>query len=611
MFDAYKIGVTLSLTNHVSKGLLLMVGDFAKTEAQATLLQKRINSIKNDALKGGLLLGAGAGMLMMFKAPLEEAKKFDQALGKFKLFGMSDAQNSDAVKFVRSMDVMGTSYVENMKLMTEAQGVFRESGLLGPAALSGAKLAAPMLAKIQFASSGLDDESKAKMKTQSMAMLRFVEMRGGLKDATSFNNIANSGWKAIQSSGGNINFEQLRQFMARGGVAAQGLTDASLYAKMEPIIGELKGSTAGNALMTSYNRLVGGVKIPNQVAHLLADNGIWDKSKIEWNAMGGIKKFDGNPLRDMKTLTSDPVEFYEKSILPMYAKMNGGKGMDASDRARENTMIFGRTGGMMFSLIDRQMETINRSVGAWNKTLGVDDSAKIAANTLAGKEIALHANWAKVMNNLGNTILPYAITMVSTLSSGLSYLSGWIDRNKTAVKLLSTGLIVLASGLAINGVVLLLSASFRGLGLAMAMGSVGGVGGLVMKFGSAVGLLANPIGIAVLAIGTIATALYAFRPLSKAEIEGAKFEGGAKLTPGAAARVARGELLGNKAMLVENAIASSMKSGGMIQTQINLDGRQIASSVTAYQSKAASAPQAGTGRMDFNRLPPSPGMNVR
>ena len=66
---------------------MLLAGDFAKTEAQATLLQKRINSIKNDALKGGLLLGAGVGMLALFKAPLEEAKKFEQQVGKFKLFG--------------------------------------------------------------------------------------------------------------------------------------------------------------------------------------------------------------------------------------------------------------------------------------------------------------------------------------------------------------------------------------------------------------------------------------------------------------------------------------------------------------------------------------------
>lgn len=505
MFEAYKIGITLSLTNHVSKGLMLMAGDFAKTEAQVALLEKRIKSIQSDALKGGLMLGAGIGILSLFKAPLEEAKKFDQALGKFKLLGLSDAQNADAVKFVRSMNTMGTSYVDNMKLMTEAQGVFRESGLGGAHALAGAKIATPMLAKIQFASESLDDESKARMHTQSLAMLRFVEMRGGLKDAATFNNIADAGWKAVQSSGGNVNFEQLRQFMARGGVAAQGLSDTALFAKLEPIIGELKGSTAGNAWMTSYNRLVGGVRIPNQIAHLLAENGIWDKSKVEWNSQGGIKRFNGNPLTDMKTFSSDPVEFYEKNILPMYARMNGGKGMDIAERSRENTMIFGRTGGMMFSLIDRQLETIHRSVGAWEKAMTVDGSVRVAGSTLAGKEVDLHAKWAKVMNDLGIVILPYAISMVEKLTSGLKSLSGWIERNQGLTKLFVGALAVLAGGLMIRGSVLLLSAAFRGLGLALLFKSAGGPAAItwiargLTAIGSVIGL--GSLGGTLLAIG--------------------------------------------------------------------------------------------------------------
>ena len=72
-------------------------------------------------MKGAGLAALGAGMLSLFKVPLDEAKKFDQAVGKFKLFGLSDAANAEAVKFARAMDTMGTSYTENMKLMTEAQ----------------------------------------------------------------------------------------------------------------------------------------------------------------------------------------------------------------------------------------------------------------------------------------------------------------------------------------------------------------------------------------------------------------------------------------------------------------------------------------------------------
>lgn len=525
MFEAYKIGVTLSLTNHVSQGLRLMATDFAKTEAQATALQKRIDLIQRDAVKGGLMLGAGVGILSLFKAPLNEARKYEREFANFKLFGMTSAQNAEAANFVNNMNAVGTSYVDNMRLMTEAQGVFRESGMLGDKALEGAKIAAPVLAKIQFTTEALHGESKEKMHTQSLAMLRFIEMRGGLKDAVTFNRIADDGWKAIQSSGGNVNWEQLRQFMARGGVAAQHLTDATLFGKLEPIISELKGSTAGNGWMTAYNRLVGGVRIPNQIAHLLAENGIWDKTKIEWNSQGGIKRFDGNPLKDMKTFAADPVEFYEKRILPMYARMNGGKGLGAEERARENTLIFGRTGGAMFSLIDRQIETIHRSVTAWNKALGVNQSAKVAEDSPDGKFIVLHKQWDNVLRDLGLVVLPYAISGVEKLTGALRWADGWIKRNETGVKLLSGALAILAGGLMMRGTVLLLSAAFRGLGLALMFEKVGGVAG-IKNIGTALGGPISQLG-KLGAAANVAGAAFAGWELgtwlNKTFIEGTKF----------------------------------------------------------------------------------------
>jgi len=62
--------------------------------------------------------------------------------------------------------------------------------------------------------------------------------------------------------------------MAKAGTAAFGLSNKALFAELEPIIGELKGSSAGDALMTAYNRLNGIIKLPNQVTHDLMKMGI-------------------------------------------------------------------------------------------------------------------------------------------------------------------------------------------------------------------------------------------------------------------------------------------------------------------------------------------------
>jgi hypothetical protein len=472
-FEAYKIGIKISLINHVSTGLAMMGRDFMKTEAQAALLEKRIKSIQSQALKGGLMFGAGAAGIMLFKGPLEEAKKFEQQMGKFKLFGMSDAQNTQAVSFAKNMNIMGSSIRENMKIMTEAQGVFRESGLSGNDALGGAKLAAPYLAKINFAASTLDPGSAAKLMHSNMAMLRYVEMSGGLASPQKFKELANAGWKLSQTSGGAVDFEQLRQFKARAGVSGQYLSEEGM-AMMEPIIAELKGSTAGFATKTAFNRLNGIIKIPNQVAHELVKAGVWDGSKVQWNSMGGIKAFKGNPMRDSAMMMHSPVEFYEKYIKPVYDKQN----LSPEERGRKNAMFFGATGGAEYTLIDKQLATIHHSLESYRKALGIDESYGTAKGTLAGKELDLHAKWKDLMLQLGNTILPMAISAMNRLIPALKSMTEWMRDNKTIVKGLVVGFIGLAGVLMFGGIVTGITVAFRGLGLALAFTGIGGLPGI-------------------------------------------------------------------------------------------------------------------------------------
>lgn len=297
MSDAYKIGVTVALTNVVSAELIKITEQFLGADKASAAFAMRLGVV------AGAIAIVGAGLA----AGVNEARKFQVEMAKFTLFGLSDKANRDAQSFAENMKVIGTSATEAMHLMVEAQGVFRESGLSDDEALRGAKMAAPLLAKIDFIGKALDGESASKMHTSAQAMLRFIDMQGGLNDPERFNQIANAGFKAIRSSGGNIDWEQYRQFRARGASAAANLSDEAMFGEFEPIIQELKGSTAGFALRTAYNRLNGIIKLPNQAAHELVGMGAWDNSKIEWNSMGGIKKFNGNPLIDSDLYARDPV----------------------------------------------------------------------------------------------------------------------------------------------------------------------------------------------------------------------------------------------------------------------------------------------------------------
>lgn len=329
---------------------------------------------------------------------VDEAAKYQTMTEKFNQYGMGEAARKDAENFAQTTQILGSSTTDMLKYFTEAQGVFRESGAATlEEQLRAAKMAAPVLARINFASQGLDEHARGATTAKQMDMLRFVETAGGLKSPQRFNELMDAGFKAIQSSGGNVDFTQYRQFMAKAGTSAFNLSNKALFAELEPIIGELKGSAAGDALMTSYNRLNGIVKLPNQVAHELVNMGVWDNKRIEWNSQGGIKKFKGNPLINSKLFSESPVDFYENMILPVYRKQN----LSEDQIQRENALIFGRTGGKMFNLIDKQMKTIEHSVQSYGMARGLNPAYDAVGGTYNGKEIDFQKKWENLQLVMG------------------------------------------------------------------------------------------------------------------------------------------------------------------------------------------------------------------
>jgi hypothetical protein len=411
---------------------------------------------------------------------------------------------ADAEKFVAAQNIMGTSQRDMLRFFVEAQGVFRETGArtVGEQ-LAAAKMAAPVMARIALASRTLEERGGHGMsEAKQMDMLRFVEQAGGLKSPQRFNALLDAGFKAVQSSGGNVDFTQYRQFMARGGVAAMSLSNRSLFADLEPLIGEMKGSTAGTALMTAFNRLSGIVRIPNQVAHELVKNGLWDGSKIVWNSQGGIKQFTGNPLRDQALLGSDPIEFYRRMVQPMYARM----GLDPGQRNRENALIFGRTGGALFSLVERQLPTILRSREALMRSRGIDQTVNGARNSAQARLADLEAKEANLKLLIGRQILPIYVRGLEILSGALSRVVAFGNRYPVLTKLAVAGLAAVSAMAVLGGSLILMTAGFRAIGLVLTVARLPMVVGFLA---TALAGLSLPIVGVVAALAGLGAALYA------------------------------------------------------------------------------------------------------
>jgi len=97
----------------------------------------------------------------MLKGLVDEAAHYQTMTEKFRQFGMSQAATEEAQRFAETTRVSSSSATDMLKYLVEAQGVFSESGMKSvDEQLRAAKLAAPVLARITFASRGLDEHQR-------------------------------------------------------------------------------------------------------------------------------------------------------------------------------------------------------------------------------------------------------------------------------------------------------------------------------------------------------------------------------------------------------------------------------------------------------------------
>ncbi|MEB5837017.1 hypothetical protein MXF26_12210 [Pantoea dispersa] len=570
-------------------------------------------STPGGGANGGGGYGAGHGMenlaiayggFQFMQSAVEAGAEYQTLLARFSAYGMGDAAVKEADKFAQATKVMGASKNDMLRFFVEAQGVFRESGeLTTEDQLKGARLAAPMMAKMQFAMASMDPAANHMTHAKEMDMLRFVEQAGGLNSPAKFNSIMNNAYKAVQSSGGNIDFSQLRQFMARAGTSAYNLSDSALYAKLEPIIGEMKGGAAGDALMTAYNRLTGTIKLPNQVVKQLEDMGVWDKSKIIHNSMGGIKSIVGGPgsqLTDLKLLASDPVEFYEKVIRPKYA----AKGMSEEQIQLQNNVIFGRQGGKMFNLIEKQMHVIDLAAKAFEKQMGIDDASRQTAGTYTGKRVDFDAKWKDFQLALAQDggLLDTFTKGLTSLTTFLQKLTEFSNAHPKFTSAATSLLEVVTALAAFKGGVWLLKHAVGAIISPLDVLS-GSQTGSLLRFGAALTGLPGIIAMATLA------ALYPTSTVSQTQENAERdrlsrqnaSDSGVEYKPWSPTQA---DFEKNQAMDQQYRKTGkypeppSSNHPVQVTSKTYLDGKQIAETVTTYQSKQAARAPASTSGID-------------
>ncbi len=591
-FEAYSVAVRLKLIDGVSGGLMALAGQFSALNRQAQSthghlsdIEKQLSRLKTMGFVGGAMAGAGAFGLSLFKAPIEEAKQFQTEVARFASLGFGDRVNSEAVKFATGMKTFGTSARENMTLVSDAMAVFKD--------LHHAELAAPIMARMKFANQAVFGEGGKANESKFMDMLKVIEFRRGLSSPAEFETQANFVQKVIAGSRNRVDATQLLAALKTGGVALSGRSNEAFYLGSEPLIQEFGGSRYGTAAMSIYQNLVqarGTITAQQELYRL----GLLDPSKVQFNQLGMLKKAMPGAFKGSSILENEgELALLEKVLLPAFA----AKGINSEeDVIRELGMILGnRTGSGLMSRIFQQRETLKKQVGANSSAQDIGQLDAAARNTLAGKEIELHAKWRDVLKELGTTVLPIAIKAVEGLTSVVKGIVGFAREFPTLTKWLTIGFGVLSGIVAAGGVMMMATAGFKALGLAMVVSKGVGIGSMLIQTAGGFGQVA-------LALGAVWGALQVIKLGAAAyELYKASHHEGVVLSAESQRRIAAGEL--NHPAPTVRTGPSDFMADRQARTAnnslvLNMDGRKVGEIVSGHQARAASRPQTGATSFD-------------
>lgn len=606
MWDAYKVSVKLTLVNGVSAGLAGLATQFRAlnghvntTQNSLLGIERRLANIKRLGMIGGGMAAAGGFGLSLFRGPIEAASEYERAYARFKTLNLGMLANQQADQFARASQRFGTSSTDMMENLRESVGLLGNMG--------DAMKIAPKLAELNASNSMLFGDKVGSLdKNAVRAIMRFNDMRGLTNTPEDFMRGLNLAQRLVTGSGGATKFTDLETLAKRGGASFKGLSDDGVM-MLATVLQEQGGSATGTALMSMYQNLIAGRTTKKAMAKLSAA-GLAELGYVSHGTVGGkdYKTLQVTKIVGEELLRTNPGAWLMKYGVDA-AKRSGAKN-DSEVIAFINDLMSNRTGSNMAATFTTQSLQAMRDFKLAKNAMGAEQTIDEAKNTTSGRFLDLSARWKDLMIELGVMVLPTVIKATEGLIGILKSVKAFAKEFPLLTKGIVIAFGVLSALVAAGGVVMMATAAFKALGLALAFNALGGVGGL-MAMARALPLVAGGMAMVSAAVLSAAAAL------AGAGYAGWKVGGwiNDQLSDGTKDNIGRGiaktlAFFGNdeakETLAAEDRyIRSQKRQAVQVATQINIDGKQVATAVTQHQAKAAAKPQAGAGRFDGRMTP--------
>ncbi|WP_374518880.1 phage tail tape measure protein [Undibacterium squillarum] len=507
----------MAATNSKIKDQTKLLELLTKKQEQANAAKKRMQESQATAGKWaaagiGMTVAGGAMGVPVIKS-VDQAAQFQQQVSRLRALGIGEDMVQEGIQFAKGMNMMGSSSLDNLKLLTEAHSILRD--------FHHAQEVTPLLAKMKFGIEGVMQQRGGgeghgeAAENMFRDLIKTAELRGALTDMDTFKRVLDFSTKAYVASGGLVKPGDLLNMIKTGGVAAKQLSDDSFFFGMLHNIQEMGGDRTGTALMSAYQNWAVG-RTTQQTAEELHKDGLINPDSIKYGKTGHITKMMPDALKSAEKYKSDPFLYLIEDVLPKIKK----EGMTDNQVISKITTLFSsRKAADLMSSMYKERANIEKHRVAAKGAFGIDQLNQESASGVNGQYLDLIAKRNTLEQQLGEQLLPIINTGLKLLIDTLSGLNSFFTQHQTTAKVLTVSFAALAVVLVVLGGLALVLASLIGpfaiLRYGMAMLGIQGLGLASMwarlgaVFASAgAALLANPIGLAIAAVALLAAGAY-------------------------------------------------------------------------------------------------------
>ncbi len=479
MFNAYAIAIKVSMINAVTPQLSIMQKQFGMLATQADIFKNKLSQIKSLALVGGTLFAAGAlgfaGILKMSKP----AQDYLHQLNLMKIAGMSQLEIAQATgaAWQDTKDMITSNPTQNLKYLTDLRNILGtdNKSLNFQTAIK----ALPIMLQTQtalWASSadkniyGTDlitpmSEALALMSRNKdpVEFIKEFEMMGQAMSATQMR--ANPmGYYTV--------FRRLQQ-------TRNTLDDYFLYRILPTLITEnAAGGTGGKSkgLGNLASQIRGGISMGVQ-------GNVNRMSLLEFGKLGLVNPNSAlstttqgttvHPFKNYELLMKDPFSYFEQMVKPAIIKQYG---MDFYKNNNEMSAYFlqlarGNSGfaGLMGEFYEKEDLLLRNADMIGRAAMGPQGYALAIKNDPQAAYYALSQQWTTLKTAMFIPIATILIPTLMKLATWFSKVSDVLIKYPNMIKYIDYAFIGLAGSLMFGGMIILLTAAFKGLFLVIAV----------------------------------------------------------------------------------------------------------------------------------------------